>query len=59
VSQLYYLTQRDPTLVHQLTTAGAASGYGALAGRVSGEPPPRAQMMLAPYRRHTAATFQG
>jgi hypothetical protein len=59
VAHLYYLTQRDPSLVHQLTTAGAASGYGPLAGRVPGEPPPRARMMLAPYRRHTAATFQG
>jgi hypothetical protein len=55
VSFLYYLTQRDPALTHQLTAGGAASGWSLPS---DGKPPLRVQALLAPYRFHTLLTDQ-
>jgi hypothetical protein len=46
VQELYYVAQRDPTLTNTLSTAGAASGYAV----PSGDPPDRAEALIAPYR---------
>jgi hypothetical protein len=56
VSELYWLTQRDPGVSVQ-----AASGVSKLDWLRPDEmaPPRRARALLAPYRRHTIGTNQG
>lgn len=58
VAMLYWLTQRDPALLHQVPASGVASGWGAVAGP-SSTPPPHVQALLASYRRRSVATDQG
>jgi hypothetical protein len=55
VATLYYLCTRDPLLAHQLTAAGAATGWGALPA----QPPDSVRALLQPYRRVTIMTNQG
>jgi hypothetical protein len=54
----YYLTQRDPSLLHQVPPSGTTSGWGPAAEPLM-SPPADVQALLAPYRRHTVATNQG
>jgi hypothetical protein len=58
VAYAYYLTQRDPALMHQVPAGGTASGWNPAAGRRVG-PPDDVKVLLAPYRRHTIGTNQG
>ncbi len=58
VAELYWLSQRDPALLHQVPASGTASGWGPIAG-AGGTPPPHVQTLLAPYRRRCVATSQG
>jgi hypothetical protein len=53
----YYLTQRDPSLLHQVPASGTTSGWGPAAEPLM-SPPTDVQALLAPYRRHTIATNQ-
>jgi hypothetical protein len=54
----YYLTQRDPSLLHQVPASGTTSGWGPItSGRAS--PPADVRTLLAPYRRHSVGTNQG
>jgi hypothetical protein len=55
VNILYNLTQRDPTLVHQLTAAGVATGWDM---PKIGQPPERVQALLHPYRRYAIGIEQ-
>jgi hypothetical protein len=58
VAYAYYLTQRDPALLHQVPASGTTTGWGPTAsGRAS--PPADVRALLAPYRRHTVSTDQG
>jgi hypothetical protein len=58
VAYAYYLTQRDPSLLHQVPASGTTSGWGPTSsGRAS--PPADVRALLAPYRRHTVGTDQG
>jgi hypothetical protein len=54
----YYLTQRDPALLHQVPASGTTSGWAPASGRLAG-PPEDVAALLAPYRRLTAGTNQG
>jgi hypothetical protein len=56
VSMLWGLAQRDPLLTGQ--SAGGAAMRWDVAALAKG-PPPVAQILLAPYRRHSIATNQG
>ena len=58
VAELYYLTLRDPSLIHQVPASGTTSGWGPVASR-PGQPPAHVRTLLAPYRRYTVATNQG
>jgi hypothetical protein len=57
VSQLYYLTLRDPELAAQSISGSLTQRW---ADRQVGlKPPAKVATLLAPYRRHTIATNQG
>jgi hypothetical protein len=58
VSELYFLTTRDPALMHQVPSGGTASGWAPPASSL-GLPPVNVMALLAPYRRHTIGTNQG
>jgi hypothetical protein len=58
VAYSYYLTQRDPALLHQVPGSGTTSGWGAVfSGKA--KPPADVCALLAPYRRLTVGTDQG
>jgi hypothetical protein len=58
VAYSYYLTQRDPALLHQVPASGTTSGWGAaFSGKA--KPPADVCALLAPYRRLTVGTDQG
>jgi hypothetical protein len=57
VAMLWWATQRDPALVHQVPTSGTASGWADIAG-LPGQPPNKVRSLLAPYRRFTVSTGQ-
>ncbi len=54
----YFLTQRDPALLHQVPQSGTTSGWGPAAAPLA-MPPQDVQALLAPYRRLTIGTNQG
>jgi hypothetical protein len=58
VAALYYLTLRDPSLIHQVPGSGTTSGWGPIASR-PGQPPDHVKTLLAPYRRHTVGHRPG
>ncbi len=57
VAELYWLTQRDPALLHQVPASGTASGWGPLASPRA-RPPQHVCALLAPYKRVTFGTNQ-
>jgi hypothetical protein len=59
VAMLWWLTKRDPSLLHQVPASGTTSGWANYLSRQFGRPPDNVQTLLAPYRRHTVATDQG
>jgi hypothetical protein len=58
VAYAYYLTQRDPALLHQVPSSGTTSGWGPVSSSRA-SPPADVRALLAPYRRHTVSTDQG
>ena len=58
VATLFWLTKRDPALIHQVPTSGTASGWGSLASSLT-QPPQHVRALLAPYRRHMVGYDQG
>jgi hypothetical protein len=60
VSILYNLTQRDPSLLHQVPVNGTTSGWGALvSGATGSRPPAPVKALLAGYRKHTLSHSGG
>jgi hypothetical protein len=57
VAAIYYLTQRDPTLLHQVPASGTTSGWGSLVKNPR-TPPEHVATLLAPYRRYVVGTTQ-
>jgi hypothetical protein len=57
VAEMYFMTLRDPVLLHQVPGSGTTSGWGRLVG-TNGQPPDNVRSLLAPYRRYTVATNQ-
>ncbi|HTU90068.1 MAG TPA: hypothetical protein VMF69_08220 [Gemmataceae bacterium] len=57
VAELFWLTKRDPALLHQVPSSGTASGWGPL-GTPRAQPPQSVRALLAPYKRITVATNQ-
>jgi hypothetical protein len=58
VAYSYYLTQRDPALLHQVPASGTTSGWGnVFSGKA--KPPADVCALLAPYRRLSVGTNQG
>jgi hypothetical protein len=55
VAIAWYQTQRDPQLIHTVTSTGG-SGWVAFPNR---QPPAQVAALLAPYRRYTVAAGQG
>jgi hypothetical protein len=58
VAELFWLTKRDPALLHQVPASGSASGWGPLAS-TRAQPPQHVRALLAPYKRITVGTDQG
>jgi hypothetical protein len=58
VAQMYFLTTRDPLLMHQVPSGGTAVGWAPPSGQTPEQPPDNVRTLLAPYRRHTVATNQ-
>lgn len=58
VAELFWLTKRDPALLHQVPASGTASGWGSLAS-FRAQPPQHVRALLAPYKRTTVGTNQG
>ena len=58
VAELYWLTQRDPALLHQVPASGSASGWGPIASPRA-RPPQHVCALLAPYKRVSYGSNQG
>jgi hypothetical protein len=59
VAELYYQTLRDPLLTSQEVAGAARQMWRPPARTALLDPPGNVARLLAPYRRHTAATNQG
>jgi hypothetical protein len=59
VADLYWHSQRDPSLVQSMGISGAAAGYKTVISSQLGRPPDRVRALLEPYRRCTISTNQG
>lgn len=57
VAQLWYLTQRDPVLTHQVPASGTAAGWGSLT--MGNRMPANVAVLLKPYRRISVGNNQG
>jgi hypothetical protein len=58
VAQMYFMTTRDPLLMHQVPSGGTAVGWAPPSGKTPEQPPDNVRVLLAPYRRHHVATNQ-
>lgn len=58
VAELFWLTKRDPALLHQVPSSGTASGWGPIASSRA-QPPQHVRALLAPYKRVSYGTDQG
>ncbi len=54
----YYMTQRDPSLLHQVPASGTVSGWGSVFDAGVARPPREIAALLAPYVRCSVGTEQ-